>query len=196
MVQKSRQEKINDILATCDLGGDKPSIFLKRLTAKMSQCGLQPCPDMVKATLMRCLPNEFRIALSGFQEQTPEQIAAIADSMIALQGTYGKVNAAQPAAVAAIPAKPSSDSSKARKTSRDGTTPFRPGQRPVICRAHIFYGQQARTCRRWCQFPKASGHNPRVLSNRETTPAQSRASSPVPQGPASGNWTALPNTPQ
>lgn len=197
MMQKSQQEKINEILATSDLGGDKPSIFLKRLTAKMAQCGLNPstCPDMVKATLLRCLPSEFRIALSGFQDQPPAEVASIADSMFAIQSTYGKVNAAQPAAVAAIPAKPSR-SIAARPNNRDGVLPFRPGQRPVICRAHVFYGHRARTCRRWCQFPRASGHQPRILANHETTPTQSRVSSPTGRAQASENWRALPNKPQ
>uniref|UniRef100_A0A1I8IFH7 Integrase catalytic domain-containing protein n=1 Tax=Macrostomum lignano TaxID=282301 RepID=A0A1I8IFH7_9PLAT len=160
MMQKSKQEKINELLATSDLGGDKPSIFLQRLTAKMSQCGIQPasCPDMVKATLLRCLPSEFRLALSGFQEQTPAQLASIADSMFAVQNSFGRVNAAQPELIAAVPAKPTGDFNKARKTRSNGMKPFKAGQRPVICRAHIFYGQQARTCRHWCQFPKAPSH--------------------------------------
>lgn len=182
MVEKSRQEKINEILAVSDLGGDKPSIFLKRLNAKMAQCGLSACPDMLKATLMRCLPGEFRIALSGFQNQTPEQIADIADSMLSIRAASNPVNAAQQPRSQQAPRSSERPRSQQQQPSIS-VAPFRPGQRNVICRAHIYYGPQARTCRRWCQFPKLPGHQPRMLSNKESTPAQSRASSPVRHQP-------------
>ena len=34
-----------------------------------------------------------------------------------------------------------------------GLRPFRYGQRPKVCRAHIYFGIEARTCKPWCQWP-------------------------------------------
>jgi hypothetical protein len=132
----------------------------------MAQCGIQENPDMVKATLLRCLPAELRLHLSGFQDQTPQQ-----------QSTGHRVNAIQ--RTAGVPPK-----SPQRQESKPTSTlePFHPGQRPVICRGHLYYGARTRTCRRWCQFPRNSnGPQPRILGPTERTPAQSRASSPERQ---------------
>jgi hypothetical protein len=183
IAEKSRQEKITEILAVSDLGGDKPSVFLRRLHAKMAQCGLSACPDMLKATLMRCLPSELRIALSGFQNQTPEQIAEIADSMLSIRATSNPINAVQQPQSQQAP-RDSEQRRHQQQRPSNSVAPFRPGQRNVICRAHIYYGLQARTCRRWCQFPKQPGHQPRTLSNKESTPVQSRSSSPVHRQPS------------
>lgn len=173
MLQKSQQDKINELLDVADLGGDKPSVFIKRLNAKMSQCGLHQNPDMIKATLLRCLPPELRVQLSGFQDQSPEHLASIADSMLAIHQSSGaRIGAVQKE----FPTRYQSQSSS--------VAPFRPGQRPVICRAHLYYGARARTCRRWCQFPRQQGsHQPRLLGPNERTPLQSRSNSPERQHP-------------
>lgn len=179
MLQKSQQEKINDLLNVTDLGGDKPSVFVRRLSSKMAQCGLQASPDMIKATLLRCLPAELRLALSGFQDQTPEHLATIADSMLAIQSASARVNAAVNQAY-------NPEQHKAPPPAARQTAPFKPGQRPVICRAHLYYGPRARTCRHWCQFPRTADRpRPKMLGPNDRTPAQSRSGSPV--RPASEN---------
>lgn len=182
MLQKSQQEKINEILATSDLGGDKPSIFVKKLNAKMSECGMASCPDMLKATLIRCLPSELRIALSGFQKETPEKLAEIADFMISYHNTAGSVSAVQPQMSPMYQARLKEEPQHRQLQPPSSLAPFKPGQRPVVCRAHVYYGVRARTCRPWCRFPSAPGvRRPRILGNHETTPAQSRAGSPTRQ---------------
>uniref|UniRef100_A0A1I8GGB4 DUF7041 domain-containing protein n=1 Tax=Macrostomum lignano TaxID=282301 RepID=A0A1I8GGB4_9PLAT len=84
-LQKSKQEKVSEVLQVSDLGGDKPSIFMRKLRSKMEQCQIQPDEELLKATLMRCLPQDLRIALSGFQQQSSQQISEIADSMLVRQ---------------------------------------------------------------------------------------------------------------
>ena len=49
--------------------------------------------------------------------------------------------------------------------------PFRDGQGPKVCRAHIYFGIEARTCRPWCQWPDKI--------NAKVKPS-SRSSSPRP----------------
>ena len=35
-----------------------------------------------------------------------------------------------------------------------GLLPFYRDQRPQVCRAHLYFGQEARTCKPWCRWPK------------------------------------------
>ncbi|KAF0289183.1 hypothetical protein FJT64_012542 [Amphibalanus amphitrite] len=35
-----------------------------------------------------------------------------------------------------------------------GLQPFYRDQRPQVCRAHLYFGQEARTCKPWCRWPK------------------------------------------
>ena len=52
-----------------------------------------------------------------------------------------------------------------------GLHPFHDGQRPKVCRAHLYFGIEARTCKPWCQWPDKR--------NTKMQPS-SRASSPRP----------------
>ena len=54
--------------------------------------------------------------------------------------------------------------------------PFHNGQRSLVCNAHIYYADRARTCRTWCKWPNKPAN---VLKNGDKTPAQSRPSSPI-----------------
>lgn len=56
-----------------------------------------------------------------------------------------------------------------------GLKPFHDNQRPVVCRAHLYYGQRAKNCKPWCRWPNKGNIN--ILPN-------SRPGSPVRQ---SGN---------
>lgn len=38
-----------------------------------------------------------------------------------------------------------------------GLRPFSEGQRPKVCRSHLYFGDRARTCKPWCIFPANPG---------------------------------------
>ena len=187
MVQRSKQERLQELLNVADLEGDRPSVFVRRLASKMCQCGIHPDANMIKATLLRCLPTDVQVALSGFHDQTPEHLASIADSMMAIRISNASVNAAGSNVTEPRQQSQFSHAQCAEHPRQmSSPAPFKPGQRPVICRAHIYYGARARTCRRWCQFPRsAKSEQPRTLPAGERTPHQS------PERDASGNAAAL-----
>jgi hypothetical protein len=54
-----------------------------------------------------------------------------------------------------------------------GLKPFNENQRQKICRAHIFFGEKARTCRTWCVWPNKEGVTvtpPSGNASRESSP--------------------------
>ena len=82
VIEKSKQEKINDLFDITDIGDDKPSIFVRKLTSKMEQCGLSANDDEITQKLLRCLPPNVATPLRAFQDLPPSRVAAIADSMM------------------------------------------------------------------------------------------------------------------
>ena len=55
-----------------------------------------------------------------------------------------------------------------------GLRPYREGQRPKVCRAHIYFGKETKTCKPWCQWPdKMDAQTP--PSSRSSSPRSSRA---------------------
>ena len=55
-----------------------------------------------------------------------------------------------------------------------GVKPFKSNQRPKVCRSHIYFGNSAKFCKPWCQWPDKDA-NIKVQPN-------SRSSSPTPTG--------------
>ncbi len=177
-VEKTKQEKINDLFDITDIGDERPSIFVRKLVSKMEQCGLNANDDEITQKLLRCLPPNVATPLRAFQDLPPKRVAAIADSMVINYSPQPTVNAVSNAHRGARPGPTSNFKSRGASEEQmpQGIAPFHPGQRPRICRAHIYYGFKARTCRTFCQFPKGL-RNPRLLNDLEKTPPQSRSQS-------------------
>ena len=55
-----------------------------------------------------------------------------------------------------------------------GLQPFREGQRPKVCRAHIYFGVEARTCKPWCQWPDKA-HTKMQPRSRSSSPRPSQS---------------------
>lgn len=51
--------------------------------------------------------------------------------------------------------------------------PYKPNQRTKICRAHLYYGTDARNCKPWCKFPNKPANIMINPSSRAPSPAPS-----------------------
>ena len=50
--------------------------------------------------------------------------------------------------------------------------PYKKEQPPVVCRSHVFYGDQAKTCKSWCKWPKKHKKLHMLPDSRTTTPVR------------------------
>lgn len=67
--------------------------------------------------------------------------------------------------------------SRSRDRSSNSTmTPFRQGQRPKVCRFHVYYGSSAIKCTAWCQWPNKTGLQI-FPSSRSNSPVNAQSSS-------------------
>jgi hypothetical protein len=160
--QKSRSVLMQEILdQNLSLGGQKPSVFVIKLMQKFRDCGVVPDDELVKLRLLHCLPVTVRLALSAhLGECKVTELAAKADEMMNFVGdavcsfvggtSSGFTGQPVPVAAATVP-----EAAVAFVGDADiGVRPFRPGQRPVVCRSHLYFGMAATSCQPWCVWPK------------------------------------------
>ena len=173
--QKSKTELIEEALGTISLDGQKPSVRLLRIQRKLSECHLTMDNDVIKHRLMQAMPISTRSSLSAHLDLPPEKFAKLADTIY----SYSKDTFQENTHVYAT--QQFSSSSYARQPQlkqRNSSTynsfqPFSPGQRPKICRFHLFFANSAKRCKPWCKWP---GPKPTHIE------PSSRAQSPATQG--------------
>lgn len=179
---KSKNELIEEALGQVTLDGEKPSFVLARIKRKLKEGNLTVDNDLMKHKLLQALPAEARAALAAHQNLPPDEFAKLADTILeftAQKDTHRVFSAKTEDASQEQPC-PSCLSirySKSRTNSLSHSREFEPfstGQRPKICRYHIFFGERARRCKVWCQWP---GRRPANID--PPSRAGSRSSSPV-----------------
>lgn len=181
MCEKSKQAKMDDAFSTLDVSDEKPSILIRRVTKIFTDAGIAPTDEIVIHKSLQALPNSLRNLLLVHTSEPVDRFQRLADTVWAAHQTY-KVTAvttkntnyagSSPNAMArsSSPICPSTTSS-----TLPDLRPFRAGQRPRICRAHIYYGKDAKTCRPYCEFPSEKPKLPYKIH----TPTQSRPNSPM-----------------
>jgi hypothetical protein len=150
--------RLSAILQPPALDGMKPSLAMQKMRRDFRAAGVAPDDRLLKHRLLQALPVSVQVSLAAHLSLPSTEFGSLADTIFEL--TAGR----QDSAVAAL--HPDSDrrsGSKSRESSpsrrsssparQKELTPFKNGQRPVICRSHIFYGDDARTCRHWCRWP-------------------------------------------
>jgi len=175
-LKASRHELIQRAMAEIDLGDKKPTQVVAEMKRRFTEIGLRAEDDIIKSRLLTALPQSLRSALVGHDTQPLETYAKIADSMVAVASPspFVSLNYAQ-ASQPSQYQRQSGNFTQNQHSANKGRSPFQ-NMRPRICNAHIYYANNARTCRAWCKWP---GRKPQVLSSNQKTPQQSRSSSPV-----------------
>ena len=191
---KSKSELFEQLVSTNTISaGEKPTQRLLKLRAAASRvnCG----EDLVRHNFIKCLPPSLKVALGAHKEMSLEQLGQLADDLLPLA-------LASSGAVAAVERRDFFPQRRHRGRSNDrsagdgfrrppgdggrrvaappGVLPYKEGQRPRICRAHLYYGLDALNCKPWCQFPS----KPSTSASRSSSRPPSRPSSPRPK---SGN---------
>ena len=147
LYQRTRSELMEEALGNVTLDGQKPSLCVVRIKRKLVECHLDPDDDLIKHKLLQAMPFHTRAALAGHQKLDLTTFASIADSVLLLDD--------QRTATAAHVSHDSQRQSSYQSTRSNSLHPFHPSQRPQICRAHVYYGNRARTCKPWCKWPLA-----------------------------------------
>jgi hypothetical protein len=171
--EKSKLELFNDLMSKQTYSG-KPSIYL--LDMLRQACKLNIGKDIVRMQFLKTLPGNVRTVLASHTTLTLQQLGELANDLLIMDHPTTVMAVSPPSSAVASP------STRPTNYTSVGLKPFHQNQRPQICRGHIFYGPNSKSCKKWCKWPHKTGLN--ILPNsrppsRSSSPAP-RSSSPAP----------------
>ena len=156
LVETSKPQLFDNLMDDFSLHG-KPSEGLAKIQKTAEKVGVTE--EFVRHRFIKSMPANFAPTLAAQKTMSLSELGKLADDL----QTYA-----------------SSDiitTSNAVKTSMNNSSlePFFPNQKPKVCRAHIFYGKQATSCRNWCEFPDKPnsfkrGSSPNYSNKRSVSP--------------------------
>jgi len=174
LYEESKTETFNRLISRARLDPlERPSVFLADLKNKARR--YEVGDDFVRHRFLQVLPPSLLPVLAAQEDLSLDALGRLADSL-----SEHLANAPLPTVMAAQPTQTSHSPSRQSRRDHDDTRrkrhtmePFHAGQRPLVCRGHVYYGRQSRSCRSWCQFPRNG--NEKIVNSRASSPA------PVPQ---------------
>lgn len=172
--EHSKAELFNTLSAK-EFTGGRPSAFLAEIMGIATK--VEVGEDLVRHRFISSMPEAIRSICAGQTELNLVALGKLADDVASYTNTFN---------VAAIQDnKRQSQFDRARSDRRSesatlpkGLQPFKPDQKPLVCRAHLYYGEKANSCRRWCRWPSKDGCR---VQSRETTPVREYAQRDDPQ---------------
>ena len=186
---KSKPELFDSLVNQNNIMCDKPSTYLREIQRIGQQLGVDN--EFLKLKFLKTLPNNIRPIVVAHDDGTSslEELARVADTMLAFNVpstntssvNTTQVNNANRGPNANVKVKGNynvqnkGDSTYSKMNVPEGVRAFPDGQRPQVCRYHLYYGSKARSCKRWCILSSTS-HN--VLPSSRPP---SRSSSPAPK---------------
>ena len=190
--QKSKNQEVAEALGRCELDGQKPSAFVRNARKKLKNIGLFPNDDVLKSRLLQAMPDEARLTLTGHQTLDIDNFCAVADSVyeILQKTNINVVSTTRHEHNKYTNQSYTSNSNlgynhnstpqlhNANAKGNQGTLPYAEGQRQKICRAHIYFADNARSCKPWCKWP---GQKPYYIERSSRPPSRnvSRSASPT-----------------
>ena len=210
MYEKTKPELFERLIRKSKLAG-RPSLFLAELREMGDKVGVGD--ELIRHKFIQSLPSAIAAALASQRELGLSALGKLADELVPLvQGAsvnvcdgepqcFPGVNPQQPPPqyapcnLAQYPRwRPQQSGQMRYPTRAQGTAdfsgvplslrPYHDGQRPQVCRAHLYFGARARTCKPWCRWPTKAAGLTMQPSSRAASPA--RVSNPD-QTPAQGN---------
>lgn len=169
--EASLPEKFAKLASSAQLSG-RPSDYMKQLNSIAAD--LKIGDDIVRHRFISALPPSLQPVVAA-QKSTPlDELSQLADNFMNLTATSSHPIA--PVSQQHIAKRPPPlQQQQQLQSTPSGVQPFRSGQRPRVCRAHIYYGNRARSCRHWCEWPDKKQCT--VTQSRSNTPHHSRSNS-------------------
>ncbi|CAM1295428.1 Uncharacterised protein g1277 [Pycnogonum litorale] len=179
--EKSKPEMFERLVSKQNISFEKPSLFLLELKKLGTQ--LNVGEDLIRHKFLTALPDSIRPVLLANNDTPLDELARIADTLIAyqkysnvdIQSIQSKSNCTFSDNAANVNPEHGGGQSRYVKQSYTPRSlqPFHQNQKPKVCRGHIFFGVNARTCTNWCVWPNKDNIN--VLpQSRAASPARAR----------------------
>lgn len=153
--EATKPELFENLLSKAVYTG-RPSVYLSEIRQLASKVGVSD--DLIRHKFVQSMPQSIRAVLASQQALGLDALGKLADELVPLCSSTG-VFAAEttPKVFNRRDSKSDTQNSQPKQRQNMGLVPFHPSQKQKICRAHIFYGNKARSCRNWCVWPDKRG---------------------------------------
>ena len=147
LFERTKPELFEQLISTAKMTG-RPSACMNELLCIAKKVGVGD--DLVRHKFTQALPPTIGTVLAAQKELELTQLAKLGDELLLLARS-------QPQCLAVDASRSSHPRSPKQDVHRNqlsyGLKPFHEGQKPVVCRAHLYFGPKARTCKPWCRWP-------------------------------------------
>lgn len=167
----TKPELFDSLLKETELVG-RPSNFLAEIRKIGQKVGVGD--DLIRHKFQSALPPLMRPIIATQSSIGLDDLGSLADELLPLCSTCPTVNAVGHSRNDITKTSHHQNHSNNYRQHM-GLKPFGSSQRQKVCRAHIFYGPKANSCRPWCLWPDKTGVTIKPVSNQA-----SRESSPNP----------------
>ena len=157
--EETKPELFSKLIATTKMTG-RPSVYLQELQSVASKCSAGD--DLVRHQFVQASPSEWHAVLASQRNISITDLGKLADELHGMNLHRNQsVNRVQSSY--SFPQHPRQNNYHQHSDNNDfgtipfGVRPFRPDQRPKICKGHIYFAESARTCKPWCRWPNKQG---------------------------------------
>lgn len=175
--ERTKPEMLDKLISSTPMCG-RPSSYLQDMITLASKIGVGD--DIVRHKFLQALPKSVSPVVASQKDLNLSQLGKLADELIPYftnNQTAMTVNTNKPN-YHEHKQQNQHQSNTPNTNCPPGLRAYNPNQRPKVCRAHLYYGPNARTCKPWCTWPNKSGV--KIHPN-------SRSSSPAPPASSQGN---------
>lgn len=161
--ERTKPELFEQLISKTSMTG-RPSVFLQELRSIAAKVGVRD--DLVRHKFLNALPSTVAPVLATQKDSTLLQLGSLADELMPLLNNNYQTNA-----ISHYQNKPKIEA-KQDKNIPYGLRPYKPDQKPKVCKSHLYYADFARTCKPWCKWPNK--RNCRIApSSRSSSPSPS-----------------------
>ena len=148
--EKTKPELFSKLISETKMTG-RPSAYLSELLAIANKVGVGD--DLVRHRFTQSLPSSIAPVIAAQQDLSLQQIGKLADELMPLcKNDSYSVNEIKQNENKNSQHQPRQDFKNYPPTFQ----PFSRGQKPKICRGHIYFADASKTCKPWCKYPNKS----------------------------------------
>lgn len=172
--EQTKPELFDKLIKKTTLSG-RPSVFLHELHSIAKKVGVGE--ELVRHKFLNALPKNIAPIAASQKTLDLTHLGILADELMPYLNESQNITTINATSHAAPHSMHQRDSSRPRNRDQQDSTipygirPYKPNQRPKVCKSHLYYGTTARNCKPWCQWPQKN--NCKILPNsRPASPAR------------------------
>ena len=141
LFEQTKPELFNQLISSTTMHG-KPSLYLEEIKRTASKVGVTD--ELVKHKFLQAVPNSISAVLASQKNLDLQALGKLADELVVFSKQHVNIVEHSVKSRPANNSRHASSSQSRPSTPSIGVQPFHQNQRPKVCRAHLYFGTQAK----------------------------------------------------